>query len=461
MSRWNLAWLLGLPSVVMVGLTIAFCAPRGNKNQEQHYELQKLLIEVLAEVDDNYVRELTPEQRQKLVEDMINGGLERLDPYSAYFNADDFKAFEKSSEGTFGGVGIQIGIDRQTGLLQVTSPMIGTPAYEAGILAGDLILKVDGKSLENVRTSEIIKMIQGEPGTEVTLTVLHEGSKEPVDYTLRRAQIEIEAVMADQRKPDNPAEWDFVIDKTNRIAYIRLIAFSEHAAADLRKVVEKLEHEQNIRGLVLDLRDNPGGLLSAAVEISDMLLDTGKIVSIRDRQGHEKVYEAKTSGTLMDPAAAHPVAVLINRYSASASEIVSAALQDNSRAVIVGERSYGKGSVQNIIKLPNYDPPVALKLTTASYWRPSGANIHRHTDMKDTDVWGVKPSPGYEVKLTDAERLQYVSWRRQRDIVQGKPGSLPAKPERTEKDSTKESAVFHDRVLEKALEYVRGELNKS
>ncbi|HLW65460.1 MAG TPA: S41 family peptidase [Gemmataceae bacterium] len=461
MSRWNLAWLLGLPSVVIVGLTIAFCAPRGNKNQEQQYELQALMIDVLREVDDNYVRELTPEQRQKLVEDMINGGLSRLDPYSAYFNADDFKAFEKSSEGAFGGVGIQINQDRKTGLLQVTSPMVGTPAYEAGILSGDLILKVDGKSLEDVSIDQIIKMIQGEPGTEVTLTVLHEGGKEPVDYKLKRAKIEIEAVMADQRKPDNPAEWDFVIDKTNRIAYIRLIAFSEHAATDLRKVVEKLEHEQNIRGLVLDLRDNPGGLLSAAVEISDMLLDTGKIVSIRDRQGHEKVYDAKASGTLLDPPSAHPVAILINRHSASASEIVSAALQDNNRAVIVGERSFGKGSVQNIIKLPNHEPPVALKLTTASYWRPSGANIHRHTDMKDTDVWGVKPNPGYEVKLTDAERFQYVSWRRQRDIVQGKPGAAVAKPDRTEKDSSKESAVFQDRVLEKALEYIRGELNKS
>jgi len=189
------------------------------------------------------------------------------------------------------------------------------------------------------------------------------------------------------------------------------------------------------------------------VEISDLFLTSGPIVSIKDRKGRGKTYEAKAGGTLMEPAAAHPIAVLVNKNSASAAEIVSAALQDQKRAVIVGERSFGKGSVQNIIELPDHTPTVALKLTTASYWRPSGQNIHRGVDAKDTDEWGVKPNDGFEVKLKDDERLHYLIQRRERDIVQGKPGAAP-KPE------AKAAKPLDDKVLDKALEYLRGELKK-
>lgn len=453
MSRWNLAWLLTLPSVVIVGLTIAFCAPRGSKSRDQDYQNVQLMVEVLAEVDQSYVRELTPEQKKKLVEDMINGGLTRLDPYSAYYNEEDFRDLEKTTDGRFGGVGIQVNLDRDTGYLQVTSPMVGTPAYDAGILAGDLILKVDGKPTETMRYDDLIRAIQGEPGSPVTLTVVHEGTKVPVDITITRAIIEIQSVLGDRRVPGNDAEWDWMIDKANRIAYIRLATFSDHTTGDLQKVIQRLESD-GVRGIVLDLRDNPGGLLTSAVEVSDLFLDHGKIVSIRDRKGREKAYEAKSSGTLLRPPSAHPMVVLVNKNSASASEIVAAALQDHDRAVIVGERSFGKGSVQNVIKLPDRNPPVALKLTTASYWRPSGANIHRHADVKETDEWGVKPNHGFEVSLTDAERLQYLRWRRARDIVQGKTSTAPAKkPE-------KEEPAFTDKMLEKALEYLRGQLQE-
>jgi carboxyl-terminal processing protease len=452
MSRWNLAWLLGIPLVVALGLTLSYSAPAVREKKEQDYELVRLLVDVLAEVDQSYVKELDPEAKRRLVEDMINGGLERLDPHSTYFSAREYKQFERKSHGKFGGVGIQIGLDRSTGAIQVTTPMVGTPAYEAGVRAGDLILKVDGKSIEHLRTTEAIDLIQGEPGQPVTLTVLHEGEGKPVDLTMTRAVIEVQTVMGDRRKPDDPKQWDFVIDPKSMIAYVRLIEFDEPTAGELKTVLEGLQ-AQGVRGLVLDLRDNPGGLLSAAVEIADLFLTDGKIVSTRGRRTPEKTYSAKAEGTLFEPTRGHPLAVLVNRYSASASEIVSAALQDHGRAVVVGERSFGKGSVQNIIGLENN--ATALKLTTASYWRPSGKNIHRFPDSKDTDEWGVQPNPGFAVPLTDQERVQYAVGRRQRDVVYGKPGTPPPAEKKDKKD-----VPFVDKVLDRALEHLRGELAK-
>jgi carboxyl-terminal processing protease len=448
MSRWNLAWLLGIPLVVLLGLTLTYSAPP-LREKDQNYELVKLLVDVLAEVDQNYVRDLDADAKRRLVEDMINGGLERLDPHSSFFGAHEYKQFEHKSKGKFGGIGIQVGLDRATGALTVTSPMVGTPAYEAGVLAGDHILAVDGKKLDTLRYDETIELIQGEPGTPVTLTVMHEGEKKPVDITIVRAVIQVETVLGDRRKPDNPKDWDFVIDKDRGIGYVRLVEFDEPTADMLRAVLERLQAD-GVHGMVLDLRGNPGGLLTSAVAVSDLFLTEGRIVSTSGRRMPEKVYTAKADGTLFEPAAQHPVAVLIDKYSASASEIVAAALQDHGRAVIVGERSYGKGSVQNVFPLE--DRTTALKLTTQSYHRPSGKNIHRFPDSKDTDEWGVKPTPGFEVKLTDEERLQYHVGRRKRDVVYGKPGSPPA-PERKD-------APYTDKALDRALEYLRGELNK-
>jgi carboxyl-terminal processing protease len=196
------------------------------------------------------------------------------------------------------------------------------------------------------------------------------------------------------------------------------------------------------RGLVIDVRYNPGGLLAAAVEICDMFLDDGVIVSTRGRNQQDLVYSAHREGTLFLPAKEFPIAILVNRYSASASEILAAALQDHGRAVIIGERSYGKGSVQNVIPMESQSS--ALKLTTASYWRPSGKNIHRFPDSKETDEWGVTPNPEMEVKLEDKERVDYQRWRGDRDVVRevGKPHT-PLLPD------------FKDRVLEKALQTLR------
>jgi carboxyl-terminal processing protease len=186
-------------------------------------------------------------------------------------------------------------------------------------------------------------------------------------------------------------------------------------------------------------------------------MESGPIVSVRDRRGKGKSYEAKQEGTLMLPAAEHPMALLLNGNSASASEVVAAALQDSGRVMVVGERSYGKGVVQSVIELPDHEPKVALKLTTATYWRPSGVNIHRG-DKKESEEWGVKPNAGFEVKLDEKEAVHYREWRRKRDVVQGKPGLGAAKKPETNGETVE--APFHDRYLERALTYIRGELKK-
>lgn len=457
MSRWNLAWLLGIAAVAVVGLAVSHSAPLREKDRD--YELVRLVVDVLNEVDHKYVQNLDTDRKRRLVEDMINGGLERLDPHSGFINSQEYKQFSRTSKGRFGGIGIQIGTDRSTGQLMVHSPMVGTPAYEAGVQAGDLIVKIDGKPTENLRLHEAVDLIQGEPGAKIVLSVLHEGSKEPVEIEMKRAEIQVQSVLGDLRKPDNPKEWDFYIDRDKKLAYIRLAAFNENTVADLRQALEKLQND-GVRGLVLDLRNNPGGLLKAAVGVSDLFLTQGRIVSTRGRNQEENTYDAKPDGTLLLPAEKIPVAILVNKFSASASEIVAAALQDHGRAVIIGERTYGKGSVQNVIDLEGRTS--ALKLTTASYWRPSGKNIHRFPDSKETDDWGVKPSQGYEVPLKDEDRVGYFIYRRDRDIVHGKPGATPPPKPKTEKDGEKEKEKkpFVDVMLNKALDYLRDQAAK-
>jgi carboxyl-terminal processing protease len=456
MSRRNLFWLLGIASLSLLGLAVGYSSPTVEKDRD--YELVRLLVDVLHEVRQRYVVDVSPERERQLVEDMINGGLERLDPHSQYINPREYKQFDKQSEGKYGGVGIQVGYDRNKGgLLTVISPMPGTPAYEAGVLAGDVILKIDGKGSDNLRMSEAVDLIQGEPGSKIILTVTRDGLKEPLDIPITRAIIKVPSVLGDQRRPDNPKQWDYFIDREHRIGYVRLVNFSKTAAQELKAVVEDLEKD-GVRGFILDLRNNPGGLLRAAVEISDLFLTDGVIVSTKGRNHKDEVYRAKLDGTLLQGEGRPvPMVVLINRYSASASEIVAAALQDHGRAVVIGERSYGKGSVQNIVLLEN--DTSALKLTTASYIRPSGKNIHRFPDKKDfeaakldPDEWGVRPSKGMEVKLAEPERVEYLVYRSDRDVIRKAP-----KPPALDKDG-KPKAPFVDKALNKALEHLRKEI---
>jgi carboxyl-terminal processing protease len=517
-----MAWLLGVAAIAVLGIAVTQSASMRDKDPD--YELVRLMVDVIDEVDRKYVRELDPEAKRKLVEDMINGGLERLDPHSNFINAKRLKQFAKESKGEFGGVGIQVSTDSR-GILQVISPLVGTPAYEAGVLAGDLIVKIDGKSTETITLSDAVEMIQGEPGQKVTLTVLHEGSKEPVDLEMVRAVIRVQSVMGDTRKAGHPEDWDFFIDPENKIAYVRLVNFSETTAKELRGTLNQLQQE-GVRGLILDLRLNPGGLLKAAVEVTNLFLPEGRIVSTRGRTGQEEAYDADERRAVLGSAAECPMAILVNRFSASASEIVAAALQDHQRAVVIGERTFGKGSVQSVVKME--DGASAMKLTTGSYERPSGKNIHRFTDAKETDDWGVQPNNsgylltasslaslkaddipeevisnlkpvlnrrystekeyldvltkhlatahfekykakllehadrGFELPMKDEERLEYILYRRDRDIIHGKPGaSPPPRPNIAHnKDKDKDKKPFEDRVLQKALDHLREDLKK-
>lgn len=445
MSRRNIAWVLGIVAFSLLGLVVVANAP--SRENDRDYELVRLVVDVLHEVRNRYVTEVSPQRERKLVEDMINGGLERLDPHSTFINNRDLKQFNRTSKGKFGGIGVQVGYDRNNrGLLTVISPMVGTPAYEAGVLAGDIILKIDGKNADSMRLDEAVDMIQGDPDTTITLTVLHDGGKEPVDIPIRRSIIKVQSVLGDRRKENK--DWDYYLDDKSRIGYLRITSFSETAAAEVREIIIA-QQKEGLRGLILDLRNNPGGLLRAAVEIADMFLTEGKIVSTRGRYQQEEIIEARPEGTMLLPAERYPIAVLINRNSASASEILAAALQDHHRAVVIGERSFGKGSVQNIIDLENKSS--ALKLTTASYWRPSGKNIHRFPDSKETDEWGVKPDAGYEVALKDEERLEFLMDRSERDIIRDKK-TTEAKPDKK---------PHVDKVLQKAVEYINGKAEKA
>ncbi|MDZ4818736.1 MAG: S41 family peptidase [Planctomycetota bacterium] len=373
------------------------------RSDDEYYELFRSFADTLDQVERNYVKEV---DRRELMEAAIKGALSKLDPYSSYIGPDEISGFKSSVESQFGGIGIQITID--DGLLKILSPLVGTPAYRAGIQAGDRVLEIEGKSTKGIDLAEAVRQLKGEAGTSVTITVQSALTGKQKTVSLKREIIRVSTVLGDTHKPND--DWEFMLDPEQKIGYIRLTSFSRETAGELKKALKELS-EQNMRGLILDLRFNPGGLLTSAIEVCDLFINDGKIVSTKGRNTPERTWEAKKNGTFDD----FPMVILVNRYSASASEIVSACLQDHKRAVVIGERTWGKGSVQNVIELE--DGKSALKLTTASYQRPNGHNIHRFPDAKETDEWGVKPNDGYELKLVPAELEQLVEYRRKRDIL--------------------------------------------
>jgi carboxyl-terminal processing protease len=390
-----------------------------------------VFADTFEQIERNYVKDV---DRRKLVEAALRGMMDELDPYSNYISPDDLAKFNVQVEQEFSGIGIQVTIDPQTRRLTVTSPLPGTPADKAGVRAGDTIMEINGKSTEKMTVDDAVKILKGKEGEEVTIGVLHQGNSQVEQLKMPRARIHVPTVLGDSYKPNG--NWNYMIDAEKKIGYIRLSAFSRNTAKELKEVLTQLT-SQGMKGLVLDLRFNPGGLLTSAVEIADLFLDEGKIVSTKGRNTEERTQYARKSGTF----SGFPMAVLVNRYSASASEIVSAALQDHKRAVVVGERTWGKGSVQNVIELESGKS--ALKLTTASYHRPSGKNIHRFPDSKETDEWGVMPDENYAVKFSDPEMRSYVDYRHLRDVLskEGPP-----------------SSEFVDRQLAKSLEYVTEKL---
>ena len=413
-------------------------APR----KEEDAELYRLFVDAVEHVDRSYVQKV---ERRSLVQNAIRGMLEQLDPYSDFISREARPAFEKTTTGHFGGVGIQV--DIRGGEVYVISPMVGTPAYEAGVLAGDKIIKVNDQPIERIVNDDIVQKISGPAGTSVKMTVLHAPyNSKPVELSLTRQIINVETVRGWMRNSDD--SWNYHVDPEKKIAYLRVGGFSATTEADVEKTLRALVKSGDIKGLVLDLRNNPGGLLPAAVKICDLFIKDGKLVSTKGRgQTSERIFNATESDTLPD----FPMAILVNRFSASASEIVSACLQDHNRAVIVGERTWGKGSVQNVIDLE--DGKSAIKLTVASYHRPNGHPIHRLKNMTDKDEWGVKPNDGFDIRMTPEESNKLFLWRAAKDVAAGKrpPDSkIPA--------NVKPDDKVVDKQLDKAVEYLRSKV---
>lgn len=371
--------------------------------REEELKLMMLFADTFDQIKRNFVHELSD---RELMEAAIGGMLTKLDRYSNYIPPKQLEQFKTSVEAEFGGVGIIV--STQNGSLEVISPIIGTPAHRAGMLAGDRIVEIEGQSTSGFSVDDAVKLVKGQIGTTVTLKVIQIGEEKAKSFELMRETIRVPTVLGFSRREEQT--WNFFCDTEQKIGYLRISAFGRNTAADLRSALETLQ-SQEFRALVLDLRGNPGGLLSSSIEISDLFISAGAIVSTTGRNAPERIWEAHEPGTFND----FPMTILINRFSASASEIVAACLQDHGRALVIGERSWGKGSVQNIIELE--EGRSAIKLTTASYQRPSGKNIHRFKDSSEDDDWGVQPNDGFEISLSREEAAKVQEYRKQLDIL--------------------------------------------
>ncbi len=342
----------------------------------------ELLAEVMLLVKRHYVETRT---FRELIYGALDGMLQSLDPHSAFMDMDDYREMQDGTTAHYSGIGVQIGM--RDGMLTVIAPFEGTPGFKAGLLAGDMILGIDGQRTTGVSLNEAVKLMRGANGTAVRLTVLHSGESEPVELEVVRGDIEMPTVKGGAILPD-------------AIGYVRVIQFSEPTALALRDEVTRLV-EEGATGLVLDLRGNPGGLLESAVDVSALFLPRGKlVVSTRGRDG-EVISERRAKAKR--PFVKIPVAVLINRGSASASEIVAGALQDHGRAVVVGETSFGKGSVQSVMEMRS-DGRTAIRLTTAHYYTPSARIIHKHGVEPDIPVY-MTPREWHDV-LVERSRIE-------------------------------------------------------
>lgn len=343
--------------------------PVKHLTEEQIYEELKKLALVFETARDKFVEEA---DERKMLEGAMNGMLSALDPHSSYLSADDFKEFNDKSHGEFGGLGIQITSDK--GAIRVISPIDDTPAARAGIQAGDYITHIDGEQVFDMNLNQAVKKMKGKPGTTVKLTIVHDGN-EPKVMTLKRAIIKVKSVKFSE-KSDNAATDD---DKLPKIGYLRISDFGSTTTKELKDALKDLE-KKKVAGYVLDLRNNPGGYLTAAVEVSDAFLDGGEIVSTR---GKEKADIERMFANPGDLVKGKPIVVLINHGSASASEIVAGALQDNGRAIVMGSQSFGKGSVQQQKPLGDGS---AIHITIARYYTPSGRSIQNEGITPDIEV---------------------------------------------------------------------------
>tara|TARA_B100000686_G_scaffold341062_1_gene417825 strand:+ start:6044 stop:7186 length:1143 start_codon:yes stop_codon:yes gene_type:complete len=323
-----------------------------SRNKDEFYKKIDLFSEVLEKIQDEYVDEIN---QAEIMDSAINGVLQSLDPYSAYMSPELFNDMQTDTRGKFGGLGIEVGME--AGVIKVIAPIDDTPASKAGIKAGDYIVEIDKKQVQGKSLMEAVKLMRGPVGTEIILTVRRKGEKKALEFKIKREIIEVRSVDAK------------IIEEKEKIAYLKLKSFNENSDKQLFKKIKEFEKNKNPIGYIIDLRNNPGGLLTQAISITDFFLDKGEIVSTK---GKRLIENRKFFAKKGDGVNGKPVIVMINSGSASASEIFAGALKDHKRAIVLGENTYGKGSVQSIIPLKNGG---GMRLTISKYYLPSGKSI--------------------------------------------------------------------------------------
>ena len=367
-SCFNFIW------IVIILFSLTPCGLHAQTEKETapdvYYQDFEEFITIIKEIQNKYVDVV---DLRTLLRSGYTGMLGSLDPYSQYIDSKHLEELRIETGGVFEGLGIEVIV--KDGILTVLTPIVDSPAFRAGVFIGDKIIEIDGKSTRNVTIREAVEILRGEPNTKVTLTVLHEGERDPVDITIERAKIQIKSTRGTR-----------IVDKESKIGYVAVTGFQDNTITDLDASIEELE-KQGMEALILDLRFNPGGLLNIAVDMSDKFIKKGVIVSTKGRhKSQEHEYKAHKSGTYRN----FPLIILINNGSASASEIVAGAVKDHNRGLLLGTKTFGKGSVQSLIPIENKD--TALKLTTAKYYTPSGTLID-----------GVGIEPDIKVNLTKKE----------------------------------------------------------
>jgi carboxyl-terminal processing protease len=388
----------------------------------------RLFAEIFSRIKTNYVESI---EDKELLENAIRGMLSGLDPHSNFLSEDEFKDLQVGTKGEFGGLGIEVGME--DGFVKVISPIDDTPAQRAGVMSGDLIVRLDDKPVKGLTLNDAVNLMRGKPGSSITLTIVREGAEKPLRITIVRDVIKVTSVKSRLLE--------------EKFAYVRISQFQSRTMDDLDKALNKLHKEADgdLLGLVLDLRNNPGGVLNAAVAVSDAFLEEGMIVYTEGREIDSKLSFDAAPDDLLDGA---PIVILVNEGSASASEIVAGALQDHNRSVVMGKPTFGKGSVQTIIPV---NQTAALKLTTARYYTPSGRSIQAE---------GIKPDIELEdVKLAQAEK-KTVKPLKEADLtghlLNGNSETDGESDKGKKEDQEKESLAAKDYQLGEALNLLKG-----
>src|SRR4051812_45183366 len=398
-------------------------------------QLPELLEEMVKHIEQNYIREV---DRSELMQTAISAIVGKLDATGGILRTNDlaFLGTNEVAEMTMGleqklaGIGAQLRFDKERGALMVDTPLPNSPAIRGGLAAGDRILRVDGKELPTEKTLEIaVSWLRGRPGTDVTLEVKHANADTTTELKLTRDTVRLPSVLGDHYKPDQ--NWDYMLDENQKVGYLRLTAVGQLSAEEMENALKELT-SRGMRGLILDLRGSPGGLLDGAVSIADLFVEHGRIVTFKSRD-HEQGYDAKAEGTYLN----FPMVVLVNRHTASAAEIIAACLQDHERATVIGERTFGQAVVKSLIPLKGGIG--ALKLPTGAYYRPSGKNMNRYPGLTEADDWGVTPT--VEVSLSEEEFKDFEKYQNSKYAI----GQPPAG-----------KGGFQDRQLQKAVEYLNG-----